>query len=128
MSKKSKGINGERSLVHAFWDRGWAAMRSPGSGSTRHPSPDLICGTPERKLAIECKVTGSSAKYFPREEIEQLRSFCASFGAEPWIGLKFKKMPWLFLTLEDLRGTPGGYAAPLQLAKDKGLTVDELIG
>ena len=66
MSFKSKGINGERELVHMFWNRGWACLRIAGSGSSKYPSPDILAGNKLRKLAIECKITKDQKKYFKK--------------------------------------------------------------
>ena len=42
--RKSKGSKAERDLIHMFWAKGFGAMRAAGSGSTQHPSPDVIAG------------------------------------------------------------------------------------
>ena len=127
MSHKSKGINGERDLVHQFWALGLACQRSAGSGSSRFPSPDLIVGNKTRKLAIECKITKETKKYFTNEEIEALKEFSDIFGAEPWIAVKFKKTDWFFLTLEDLNRSNKCYIADVNMAKTRGLLINELI-
>ena len=56
MSRKSKGINAERSLIHKFWAHNWAAIRVAGSGSSKYPSPDVLAGNNLRKLAIEFQI------------------------------------------------------------------------
>ncbi|MAG07949.1 Holliday junction resolvase [Candidatus Woesearchaeota archaeon] len=127
MSCKSKGINGERDLVHQFWGLGLACHRIAGSGSTKYPSPDLIVGNRIRRLAIECKLTKDNKKYFTREEIEALKEFSRIFGAEPWIAVKFKSSDWVFLTLEDLNKTNRSYIADINMAKTRGLLINELI-
>ncbi|KHO46142.1 MAG: holliday junction resolvase, archaea type [archaeon GW2011_AR3] len=127
MSHKSKGTAGERELVKRFWDNGWAAIRSPGSGSSRLPSPDIIAGTRTRKIVIEAKMTKDDRKYFEDEEIAQIRKFGEVFGAEPWVAVKFKGEDWLFLTLEDLAKTEKGSAITKDIAKIKGLLLEEVI-
>jgi Holliday junction resolvase - archaeal type len=42
--RKSKGSKAERDLIHLFWSKGFAAMRAAGSGSSQHPSPDILAG------------------------------------------------------------------------------------
>ena len=67
-------------------------------------------------------------KYLAQEDIEQLQTFAAKFGAEGWIGLRFPSEPWYFLMLEDLEQTGKCWAISLELAQRKGLTMEELLG
>ena len=126
MSRKSKGINAERDLIHKFWDKNWAAIRVAGSGSSSFPSPDLLVGNKMRKMAIECKVTKEDKKYFSNEGIKQLKKFSDLFGAEPWVAVKFGKEPWFFINLEDLEKTPQGYMVSIAIARNKGLLFEEV--
>ena len=126
MSRKSKGINAERELVHLLWAKGVAACRVAGSGSSSFPSPDIVAGTPTRKLAIECKATSDEIRYIPKESIEQLKVFAKTFGAESWIGIRFSRNNWLFLSLDDLTDTGNNFSINLENAKKKGFILDEL--
>ncbi len=128
MNRKKKGTDAERDLLRKFWENGWAALRTPGSGSAQHPSPDIIAGKQERKIALECKVTKSNSKYFENAEIAQLLLFSEIFGAEPWVGVKLGKEQWFFLNIEDLKKTDKSYVATLENAKNKGLIFEELLG
>ena len=75
MSTKGKGTRAERELFHMFWETGsFIGVRSAGSGSTPIPNPDLIVGNGEKTFAIECKALKSGSKYFPKKEIDELRS------------------------------------------------------
>ena len=127
MSRKSKGINAERELIHLFWGNGWSACRVAGSGSSRYPSPDVIAGNNVRKLAIECKVTKDIRQYFTKKQVNELKEFGNIFGAEPWTAVKFNNVNWYFLTLEDLDPTPEGYSVSLESAKRKGFLFEEVI-
>ena len=127
MSRKAKGINAERDLIHKFWGKGWAAIRVAGSGSSSFPSPDLLVGNRIRKMAIECKVTKEDKKYFSIEDIKQLTTFSDLFGAEPWIAVKFGKAPWFFINLEDLEKTPQGFMISIGIVRNKGLLFEEII-
>ena len=127
-SQKAKGSQGERELVKFFNEAGWACFRAAGSGSQQYPSPDIIAANAVRRLAIECKVTKDSKKYFPPEEIEQLQGFAQKFGAESWIGVKFSGEPWYFVMLEDLERTGRNFAVSVELARRKGLNVEEVMG
>jgi len=127
MSLKSKGINAERELVHKFWKEEWACMRIAGSGSNRYPSPDLLVGNKIRRLAIECKTTKESKKYFEKDAIYDLKKFADIFGAEPWVAIKFKGSDWLFVSIEDLEEKGKMYATNVEMAQRKGLLFEELI-
>lgn len=127
MSTKSKGINAERELVHMFNNNRWVCIRAAGSGSSQFPSPDLLAGNSIRKLALECKITKETSKYFPDEEIQQLQEFSKIFGAEPWLAVKFHKSDWFFILIEDLEKTGKGYSISLEKAKLKGLLFSEVI-
>ena len=127
MSRKSKGTNAERDLVHKFWANNFAAVRIAGSGSNKYPSADLIASNKLRRMVIECKTSASESKYFTKEDVEQLRIFAGLFGAEPWIAMRFDKQEWHFLNPDDLRVTDTGFAIDLELIKNKGLLFEEVI-
>jgi holliday junction resolvase Hjr len=127
MSRKSKGINAERELIHLFWKNGWAAVRVAGSGSSRYPSADVIASNAVRRIAIESKVTKENSKYFSDDEILGFKDFCSLFGAEPWIGIKFNKNDWYFVSIEDLKRTSSNQLISVEIAKTKGLRFDELL-
>jgi len=127
MSLKSKGINGERELVHMFWAKNWACLRIAGSGSNRYPSPDLLVGNNIRRLAIECKVTKENKKYFEKDAVFALRKFAGVFGAEPWVAVKFKGCDWFFVSLEDMVETEKNFVVDTNTAKNKGLLFEEII-
>ena len=79
-------------------------------------------------MAIECKATKENSKYFPKEEIRLLREFSSQIGAEPWIGIKFGREDWFFISPDDLKDTGECFMASLDIVKQKGLITDELIG
>jgi len=127
MSRKSKGINAERELVHKFWDKNWACVRVAGSGSQKYPSPDLLAGNNLRKIVIESKLTNDKAKYFSDDDIYQLKIFASMFGAEPWLAIKFSK-DWFFVSPEDLKETKGlNFSISIENARIRGLSFEQLI-
>ena len=128
MSRKSKGISAERELLHLFWKNDWACIRVAGSGNVSFPVPDLLAGNSVRKLAIECKTIKDNKKYFSDEDIDQITEFSKRFGAEPWLAVKFINVGWYFISLDDLEKTKNNFVVSLGLAKNKGLSFDELIG
>lgn len=128
MNQKAKGSNTERELISMFWSTGcWSAMRAAGSGCSRYPSPDLVAGNSIRRLAIECKSSAQENIYIPKEEIENLETFCRLFGAEAWIGVRFNKKEWFFLSLEDIKQTSKNYTISTALARSRGLLFEEMI-
>ena len=127
MNTKAKGTKGERDLIKFFNESSWSAIRSAGSGSSRYPSPDILAGNAQRRLAIECKVTKDSKKYFSDEEIQQLTGFSQKFGAESWLGIKFPNEEWLFIMPEDLERAGIYSVVSIELAKRRGITAQELV-
>lgn len=128
MSRKSKGINAERDLVHKFWATNeWGALRIAGSGSMKYPSADIVATNKSRILAIECKTSKEPWKYIEKEDIGQLKQFAMLFNAEPYLAVRFNKKEWLFLTLEDLEETEKNFMINLEKAEMKGILFEELI-
>ncbi len=128
MSKK--GSKEERDLVSMFWDVDFAAMRAPASGSaTKKPLPDVIAGNGNVYFAIEVKSSSKDKIYINSEKILGLREFSSIFGAKAYVGVKFKRKKWLFVSLDDLEITKGeNYKLDKNLALEKGIEFDELIG
>jgi holliday junction resolvase Hjr len=127
MSRKSKGSDAERDLVHKFNQIGWVSSRIAGSGSNKYPSPDVIAGNNLKRLVIECKTTKDNSKYLTQKEVDELVIFANTFGAEPWIAVKFKGNAWLFISIEDLKKTDKSYMISLEHAKLAGVSFEELI-
>ena len=127
MSSKSKGSKAERELLHMFWAKGWATIRSAGSGSMKYPGPDLISSNKARVLAIECKSTKKNKQYLDNHDVSQLKEFCEIFGAEPWFAVRFSRKDWLFLSIEDIEKTETGYVIDSKVAERRGLLIEELI-
>src|SRR3989338_11559293 len=125
MSSKSKGYKAEIELLHMFWSKKWATMRSAGSGSMKYPGPDLIASNKVRTLAIECKSTKDKKKYLDEYDVKQLKDFCDIFGAEPWFAVRFTRKDWLFLSIEDIEKTETGYVIDSKVAERRGLLIDE---
>ena len=128
MSRKSKGINAERELIRLFWEtKTWLACRVAGSGSSRYPAPDIIAGNAQRKIAIECKTSRDEMKYIPRDDIFQLKEFASTFGAEPWVAVRFDRTLWYFLRPEQLEDTGTCRLVSKKLAEGQGMTFGQFI-
>ncbi len=128
MSSKRKGTRYERELFHMFWDNNWVSLRTAGSGSTPMPAPDLIASNSKKILAIECKAINSSRKYFPQKEINELNEFSEKFGALPYIAIRFDRKGWFFVHTNDLGFGKTNYYISFDLAQEKGLKFEEIIG
>lgn len=103
VNSKCKGSGAERELLHKFWGADWAAIRVAGSGSMKYPSCDLVVGKGGRLLLIECKSTSDRRQYISAEQIEGLTGLAEKMAAEPWVGVRFGRLGWLFLRPEHLR-------------------------
>ncbi len=125
MNTKAKGSNAERELIHMFQAVNFACFRAAGSGSNKYPCPDIIAGNNVRKLAIEAKISGKEYQHLEKKQIDDLQLFSNTFGAEPWVAVKFNE--WRFLTLEDIKTTNQNYSITKDIAERKGLTFEELI-
>jgi Holliday junction resolvase len=126
-SRKARGATAERDLIHKFWERGWAAMRSAGSGSTSFPSPDVIAGKGGRTIVIEAKITLDNNKYLTIEEVEHLEEFAEIFSAEAWVAIKFPRTKWMFFKPEDLDRTEKSFKASKRRGEYASLSFDELV-
>ncbi len=128
MSKK--GSREERELVKMLWDADCAAMRAPASGgATKKPLPDVIAGNGEIYLAIEVKSTSSDRIYINSDKIDALVEFSDIFGALPYVGAKFKREKWRFVSIKHLYKTKKeNYRVNKELAFEKGIELDELVG
>ncbi|MGE0792660.1 MAG: Holliday junction resolvase Hjc, partial [Candidatus Woesearchaeota archaeon] len=80
-----------------------------------------------RRLAIECKVTAETRKYFPKDEIQQLIYFAQHFGAEPFVAVKFPQTKWHFFSIEDLKETNNGYSIKQEDCELKGILIENLV-
>ena len=127
MNKKAKGSNAERDLIHKFNENGWVAIRSAGSGSQQYPAPDILAGNNVRRVAIECKATADTKKYLTKKEVDELVFFANKFGAEAWIAVKFDRMDWFFLNVEDMDKSDKSFSIDIPTAKRKGLSFEQVI-
>lgn len=127
INSKKKGTDAERDLIHLFWKNNWAAIRAAGSGSTRYPCPDILVSNGFKIVAIEIKIINSEYKFFYKKEIEELVEFSKKFGAMPFVAVKFKSHPWLFIPVDDLFESKQGYRIKLEEGNMKGLLFEEFV-
>lgn len=126
MSRKSKGINAERELVHLFWSRGFACVRVAGSGSSGYPSADLIVGDKNKKYVIECKTTKKDKQYFGKKNMSDFKKFADVFGACSLVAVKFSRKGWFFIRLSDLSESSKHFYISDKGALKAGLSIEDL--
>lgn len=121
MTFYQKGANFERFLVRAFWNNGFAAFRSAGSGSAPFPIPDLIACRGSRVIIIECKTSGKESFRLDREDVGKLRLFRERADCEAYIAVKFNREKPMFFPLDLLSG--------LKISKgDTSISFETLLG
>ncbi|HID42442.1 MAG TPA: Holliday junction resolvase [Archaeoglobaceae archaeon] len=104
-----KGIRFERELIHKFWENGFAALRSAGSGAARYPMPDIVAGNGEKFIAIEVKKRDRLPVYLTEREVKELIMFANLFGAEPCVAVKITNQNWKFFKMSQLEKTEKSY-------------------
>lgn len=136
MIVSSSGVRAERDLVHMFWEKGFAVLRSPASGGgTVLPRPDLIAGSIKRDkfFVIEIKTVRKDVLYLESSQIEGLIEFGKRIGFETILCVKFKRRRkgYLFLDvpeqLESVRNSDN-YKVTFAQATTIGKSFGELIG
>jgi|TARA_B100001971_G_C18153359_1_gene517110 Holliday junction resolvase len=124
---KAKGTRAERELLHMFHEKEFSVLRVAGSGSSTIPSCDLLVGKNGKSLAVECKFIKDKI-YFRDEQIEELKEFSKTFGADLIFAIKVMSKGWFFLELENLgKSSKGTYLISYDVAKERGLNFDEFI-
>jgi len=96
MSRKSRGCDYERKLVHLLQASGFSSVRVAGSGCSRYPSPDILASNGSRLLAFEVKSSQKDCVYLRKADLDKLLLFSKSFGAEPWFALHLLNKGWFF--------------------------------
>lgn len=109
-----KGACHERQLARKLGEHGFEVIRAAGSGKN---TPDLIAGMPGKVYAFECKYSTKDAVYIEKAQIDNQVVFAKNFGALLFVAIKFKNVPWAFLTPGQLVDTGKNYKVSKSLAK-----------
>ncbi|HIK01694.1 TPA: Holliday junction resolvase [archaeon] len=126
--KYGKGARAERELIGMLWERGFAALRVAGSGVSRRPCPDVVASDGKMTFAFECKSVAGDYVHLSYDEIVKLITFSQTFGAKPWIAVKFGSSDWVFLDMAKIQMTKGeNFKVSKTFAYDDGKRLDELI-
>ncbi len=113
MSRKRSATRIENELANLLWERGYAVVRGPSSGSAarRRFQPDLIAVKQGVILVIEVK-KGHEGKplYVPPHQVEGLLELERRSGGRAVVAVKISWHGWRFHFLRDLERTKGGRA------------------
>ncbi|MEA1925312.1 MAG: Holliday junction resolvase Hjc [Candidatus Altiarchaeota archaeon] len=123
MGRYAKGANFERELVRLFWDRGWVALRTAGSGSTPHAVPDVLALRESDVVSVECKST-SRDKLSLKGAVLSLKEFADIAGGRAYIAVRFPREKPRFYELKQII-SKGNYTIK---TKDKYLSIDAITG
>ena len=124
---KRKGSRIERELIDMLWANNYAAVRSPGSGVSSHPVPDIIAGNGKRFMVFEVKARSNLPIYIQNQRIDELLYFSRKFGAEAFIAVKIPRKKWKFIKIDQLKRTKRGYKVDDDVFHN-GMNFDEVIG
>ena len=111
MVSKRDATRLENELANLLWERGYAVVRGPssGSGARRRFQPDIIAIKNKVILIIEVK-KGSPGKpiYIPPHQAWGLRELEKRSSGRAVIAVRIPWNGWRFHFLEGLHETPGG--------------------
>lgn len=128
MARYKKGADAERELIHILYDKGFAVVRTAGSGKTSLPAPDLVALSKEKRLAFECKAWKGNYLNIPIRQIEELKKWGKMASAELYIAWKIPRKGWLFLPLKLLKKKNKNFTISRKRASQKGIELNVLLG
>jgi Holliday junction resolvase len=111
MSLKREATRLENELANILWERGFAVVRGPSSGSAarRRFQPDLIAAKDGTILIIEVKKAREGRPlYVPPHQVEGLRELERRSGGRAVVAVKIPWYGWRFHLLDGLHETRGG--------------------
>lgn len=123
-----KGADAERELIHILYSKGFAVVRTAGSGKTTLPAPDLIALSNEKKIAFECKAWKGNYLNIAIAQIEELKKWGGMAGAELYIAWKVPRKGWLFIPLKLLQKKDKNFTITRKKAQNKGLDLNVILG
>lgn len=102
MTAYRKGANFERALVRQFWDSGWIALRTAGSGSSKFLIPDVVAIKDKDVIILECKTT-TKDRLSLKKEILDLSELAKRTGARVYLAIKFHREKPRFYRVDSLK-------------------------
>jgi Holliday junction resolvase len=124
----SKGSRGENELGYAFADRGFAWIRTAGSGTASRELPDITIGDGGSLAVFEVKRWSNKAdyEYLSKQEVEDLIFFAEQFGAEYYIASRFDYKKWDFHKKEEMKETNKSYRIENVKNEERQRSIDEV--
>lgn len=98
MKAYSKGVRGERELLHFLNSKGFAVSRVPSSGGYLSPI-DIIAIKRGLIIAIESKVYSNKPR-LEKKKLKRFREWCEKAGAMGFLAWR-NSGQWLFLKIND---------------------------
>ncbi len=100
------GFSHERDLVLRLWNKGFAVIRAPASGSRakRIAYPDIVAIRKGIVFAFEVKTTHKNKPiYVPKHQVEKIREFIRRAGGYGFIAVKIiGETGWRFISIDRL--------------------------
>jgi Holliday junction resolvase len=135
-NSSAKGTRRERQLVNELYDRGWAVVRIPSSGSaTDRELPDVFAmrdhpDTPFESIALAIEVKANAGEYatLDTDEVHDLNAFSTRAGPTclPVIATHPDHDHWHFFPTVELNERSQGYSVTKAMYPGRGL--EELLG
>ena len=100
-----------------------------GLAKSLFPKAKLKMISPEQRRLDNDELHETSPEVSERAKrnlIPQLKNFAQYFGAESWVAIKFSRMNWVFVSLEDLYETNSNFVFSRKNLT-KGLSFEEII-
>lgn len=129
--KRQRGFAHERDLVLKLWNKGFAVLRAPASGSKtrRTVAPDVVAIKKGIVYCFEVKTTRETRTiYIPKHQVDKLREFMKRAGGKGYIAVKVVgESGWRFIPVEMLEKTKGGNYKVTQETMKKGYRLKDLV-
>ncbi len=102
-NNKRKGTYHEYQVMNMFEEGGYASLRTLGSGGgTKKSKPDVLVGNGRDIFGMEVKYRKGDVCYIKDYQVEELKDFCYTFGASPYIVVKFGRNPYYIFDVDSL--------------------------
>jgi Holliday junction resolvase len=125
MPQNEKGAKAERELLQILYNRGWAVVRSAGSGHNSL-SPDIVAIKAGRVLAFECKAWDQNALSIGKDQFETILEWRRRSGQAIYVAWRINRFGWCILDPTLFRFTTKNYVLSKRDALNKGIALEDL--
>ncbi|NPA87040.1 MAG: hypothetical protein GXO00_03460 [Candidatus Diapherotrites archaeon] len=112
---EKKGSRAERELMRMLWQRGYAVVRSAGSGISY--SPDVVAIKDGVVLAFECKAWKKREVVIEEHQMQKMLKWAQRSGATLYLAWKYPYRGWFFIPVELLNRRNGKYVINIEEAE-----------